>query len=96
MMKLWIDKGQYELFHQRFGHPGERVMQNLHLHVNDVPNLKGNSFYKCLSCLHAKIQNRTTKLNSPALPAVTTIPSAPEQQQQLENGQEFSMDFGFM
>jgi hypothetical protein len=54
--------GKYELFHQRFGHPGERVMQSLHIHVNDVPILKGNSFYKYISCLYAKMHNRNTKL----------------------------------
>jgi hypothetical protein len=34
----------YELYHQRFAHPGERVMRFLHLHVDDVPKLRGNSF----------------------------------------------------
>jgi hypothetical protein len=101
--------GQYELFHQRFGHTGERTMQNLHLHVDDVPVLKGNSFYKCLSCLHAKMQNRNTKPTCSISPAdklcstfpadklsdaATEIPS--ETERNLENGQEFSMDFGFM
>ncbi len=92
--------GQYELFHQRFGHPGERTMQNLHLHVTDVPVLKGNSFYKCLSCLHAKMQNRNAKPACSISPAdkpsdaAKDIPSDTERD--LENGQEFSMDFGFM
>jgi hypothetical protein len=48
----------YELYHQRFGHPGERAMRTLHLHVDDVPELKGNSFYKCSSCIHAKMRQR--------------------------------------
>ncbi len=33
---------QYELYHQRFGHPGERTMSILHHHIDDVPNLQGN------------------------------------------------------
>jgi deoxyuridine 5'-triphosphate nucleotidohydrolase len=76
-------------------------MQSLHLHVNDVPILKGNSFYKCISCLHAKIQNRNTKPptvggtpNNSDL--ATSIPISELQYQPLENGQEFGMDYGFM
>jgi hypothetical protein len=49
---------QYELYHQRFGHPGERAMKELHKFVNDVPQLKGNSFYKCASCMHSKSKQR--------------------------------------
>jgi hypothetical protein len=51
----------YELYHQRFGHPGERIMIQLHKHVDDVPQLCGNAFYKCKSCAHAK-SKQTTKL----------------------------------
>lgn len=45
---------QFELFHQRFGHPGERAMTILHKYVDHVPPLKGHAFYKCASCAHAK------------------------------------------
>jgi hypothetical protein len=75
-------------------------MQSLHLHVNDVPVLKGNTFYKCFSCLHAKIQKRNTKLpnviNTATNHSTIAAISTNTQYQPLENGQEFSMDFGFM
>ena len=49
---------QYELYHQRFGHPGERIMSTLHHHIDDVPPLHGNAFYKCISCIRAKCRHR--------------------------------------
>jgi hypothetical protein len=84
---------QYELFHQYFGHPGERVMQQLHQHVDGVPLLRGNSFYKCLSCIHAKMSSRNTTSSTPHPLSHSTIPPLPCL---LENGQQFHMDFGFM
>jgi len=30
---------QYELYHQRLGHPGERIMSIAHLHIEQLPQL---------------------------------------------------------
>ncbi len=46
---------KYELFHQRFGHPGQQTMSILHKYVDHIPPLKGNPFYKCASCEHSKL-----------------------------------------
>ena len=44
----------FELWHQRLCHPGNSIMANIHQHVKNVPSLKGNSFWKCPSCLSGK------------------------------------------
>ena len=41
---------EYELWHQRLGHPGQKVMEMIHKKVKGVPKLKGNAFYRCASC----------------------------------------------
>ena len=38
---------EYELWHQRLGHPGQKVIDIIHNKVKGVPKLKGNVFYKC-------------------------------------------------
>jgi hypothetical protein len=58
IIKRLNSAAQYELFHQRFGHPGERTMKQLHHFIDDVPILKGNAFYKCPSCMHTKCKQR--------------------------------------
>ncbi len=67
-------------------------MRTLHLHVDDVPELKGNSFYKCSSCIHAKMRQRpfnTTQKRQSSIPhPATHEPHFP--------GQQFHIDYGFM
>ena len=36
---------EYELWHQRLGHPGQKVMEMIHKKVKGVPKLRGNAFY---------------------------------------------------
>jgi len=67
-------------------------MSELHKYLDDVPPLKGNQFYKCASCMHAKSKQRSYSTPSTAIKGVhqdttseTTVP-----------GQNFYMDFGFM
>lgn len=89
-VRYMSQKATYELYHQRFGHPGERAMRILHLHVDDVPELKGNSFYKCSSCLHGKMKQRpyNTSHKTPTKPSnPTTLTYC---------GQSFNIDYGFM
>ncbi len=92
---------QYELFHQRFGHPGERTMSILHKHVDHVPQLKGNSFYKCASCLHAKSKQRAhnnTSLQDTMTPSTHNSNStiSDNNEPPIQCGQHFNIDFGFM
>ncbi len=46
---------KWELWHQRLGHCGTRVLENIHKHVHGVPKLQGNAFYKCPSCMSGKL-----------------------------------------
>jgi len=40
----------YELIHARLGHPGERVMQNIHKHTVGIPKLKKPPLFRCGAC----------------------------------------------
>jgi len=82
---------QYELYHQRLGHPGERIMSIAHLHIEQLPQLRGVPFYKCASCAHAKLRRCHHESGNHN----TTHPNAntPETQ---HCGQRFSIGFGFM
>ncbi len=86
---------QYELFHQHFGHPGQQTMSILHLHVNDVPPLHGNSFYKCLSCVHTKSRHRSYN-KKPTKPIPLTTKKDIKQGINILPGQHFNVDFGFL
>jgi hypothetical protein len=89
---------QYELFHQRFGHPGQRAMSLLHKFVAHVPPLKGSPCYKCASCAHAKSTRRTHE--PPSACSITTPQASaapnPLSQPTAACGQHFAIDFGFM
>ena len=49
------DAAKYELWHQRLGHCGAWALENAHKHCIGVPKLRGNSFYKCPSCMAGKL-----------------------------------------
>jgi transposase InsO family protein len=88
---------QYKLWHQRLGHPGERVMSIVHLHIDQIPPLRGTAFYKCSSCAHAILPRRHhTSSSATHKPAHETpiMPTADPDTTQC--GQHFSIDFGFM
>jgi hypothetical protein len=90
---------QYELYHQCFGHPGERAMSELHKYIDDVPQLKGNAFYKCSSCMHAKCKQRPHKITQETgITKQLENTNSTEQPQSISthNGRSFYMDFGFM
>jgi hypothetical protein len=48
----------YELYHQRLGHCGKKILSKVHKHIKGIPQLKGNSFYLCASCALSKITRR--------------------------------------
>jgi len=80
----------YELWHQRLGHPGKRAMCTIHLYMDDIPELRCNSFYKCSSCLHAKMTQRAHNTSHKIKVQVesTTQPTYCDQ--------SFHIDYGFM
>ena len=77
-------KAEYELWYQRLGHAGERVLQNIHKCVDGVPNLYALKyhFHKCECCMHGKVKSapkqKPTHIVTPA------------------RGQMFNVDFGFV
>ena len=77
-------KAEYELWHQRLGHAGEKVLQNIHKCVDGIPNLHAHkhNFHKCECCMRGKVKsarkNKSTHI-------VTTA-----------RGQMYHMDFGFV
>ncbi len=93
-------EGNYELYHQRLGHPGERAMSIIHKHVDHIPPLKRHDLYKCEACEHAKRRSRNTTSNasttSPMAQSIDTIPNTRDDQSSAVCGQHFSIDYGFM
>ena len=76
----------HELWHQRLCHPGKSMMENIHKTADGIPNLMHgrNSFYKCQTCMRAKVQSASKNKNA-------------EPTFQVERpGQQFHMDFGFV
>lgn len=73
----------HELWHQRLGHPGQKITQTISSCVHGVPKIHQyrNHFYQCDSCLKAKISKQ---------PKPKTTPSTVS-----KFGQWFHMDFGF-
>lgn len=75
---------EHELWHQRLGHAGDKVMTTIHKFVDGIPDLQRgrNYLYKCKCCMKSKVKaavkNKTTH-------TVTT-----------GRGQQFHMDFGFV
>lgn len=75
---------EYELWHQRLAHTGERMMSTIHQCVYDIPNLHTHkhNFHKCECCMLGKVKS------APKKKTTSTITSA--------RGQMFLMDFGFV
>jgi hypothetical protein len=79
----WISMAaQYELIHARMGHPGEKVVENIHQHVDGIPKVTKPPLYKCATCTYVNITKRaitqkqlqtiTNALHAP--PEMTAIP----------------------
>ena len=56
------DAAKYELWHQRLGHCGSWAMTEAHKHCVGVPKLRGNSFYKCPSCMMGKLCTKRSNI----------------------------------
>jgi dUTP pyrophosphatase len=101
----------FELWHHRLTHSCKQKVLSAHKHIKGVPKLKGNPFYQCPSCNHAKPRRRSA--DSPKTPLRATIPPtvtitnlsdeldyldlvSPETEfPDLQICQMFYMDFGF-
>ena len=101
---------QYELWHQRCGHAGSSTMEKLHNHVIGMPRLKGNSLYRCPSCMAGKLctKNRIGRKNKSFLQRQALAQQALDTDSihvikhddlylpNIEPGQKFHMDYGFV
>ena len=98
----------YELWHQRLCHPGQTIMDTIHKHADNVPKLKGNSFWKCPSCMQGKCtKSYHTKQCKPKQKSKfkkVTLQDLLYQDPEKDDiylpkalpGQHFHCDFGFM
>ena len=95
----------YELWHQRTAHAGLNTLETLHKHVNGVPALKGNAFYRCPSCMSGKLCTKrsigkptTSKGAKSQQHKSLPVPPKPTttNKENLLPGQHFAMDFGFV
>ena len=77
----------HALWHQRLCHPGETVTQMISKTAEGVPNLNDgrNAFFKCNSCMRAKMERVSKLKNNDTRDSHTYGP-----------GQMFHMDFGFV
>jgi deoxyuridine 5'-triphosphate nucleotidohydrolase len=100
---------KYELWHQRLCHPGISTMESIHKHVIGIPKLKGNSFYRCPSCMSGKLCNKrsigkspiTKTIGSTKPPSQATVETTKNEEDTIYipnalPGQHFHMDFGFV
>ena len=99
---------QYELWHQRLGHPGKSTMECIHHHATGIPQLKGNSFYGCPTCMPEKLSikqkfGRNKKKSKISQAATELVKEMINQEKDddlylpnAEAGQHFHMDFGFV
>jgi dUTP pyrophosphatase len=81
----------YQLWHHRLGHPGEKVMSLIHKQVKGVPKLHKHQFFNCAACLtknlrKAHIGDRKQYIKTKETP----------KNEDIQPGQRLHMDFGFV
>ena len=96
----------YELWHQRSGHAGITALHNWHIHADGVPELKGNPFYKCPSCMYAKLSKKKPigkgtsgnhrKMTDNVVSEDLLTKGKLNPKAANKPGQQFAMDFGFV
>ena len=95
----------FELWHLRLGHPGTKIIEQIHKHVIGIPLLRGNKFYNCSSCMYGKFcnkpisKNKSTSTQKSDMHTTTTTTTTTTQQQQQNFaavGQHLHMDYGFV
>ena len=73
---------EYEIWHQRLIHPGQKCMDTIHHCVDGIPKLKRHDFHTCPICQETKIAHQYNK--------------NPEESNSRQVGEIFSMDYGFV
>jgi hypothetical protein len=63
--------GLYDLYHARLGHPGERTLSIVHLHVDGIPKLVKPFLYKCRTCMLVNATKRAVAARQ-LLPNITS------------------------
>ena len=90
-------EAEHELWHNRLGHPGIRVMQEVHKNVTGVPATTANKFYRCGTCLHSKFRRNPIGKKKKQSKKPAGAPPDPQQSKPpLKPGQSFYCDFGFI
>ena len=79
------DAAKWELWHQRLGHCGTKVLQDLHKHAIGVPKLKGNAFYKCPSCMAGKLCTKQPTHRKRNLGTVPREPATPLSKDEVDD-----------
>jgi hypothetical protein len=79
----------YELWHNRLGHPGQSIMSIIHNHASGIPKLKRNKFYSCSSCISAKFRKQHIGPKKTYCKVATDT-------KPCEIGQHIHADFGFV
>ena len=94
---------EHELWHQRLAHPGTNAMNTIHHHAINVPKLRGNSFWKCPSCMACKSTKSYHIRNNHKSNKKVTLSDLlePTEYDDLSlptalPGQHFHFDFGFV
>ena len=89
----------FELWHQRLGHCRKSTLEIMHRHAIGVPEVRGNTFYKCASCLSSKITKKPFQRKDRASRVMYIAPAPDPDDIHLSKaspGQHFHMDFGFV
>lgn len=75
---------EFELWHQRLGHAGDKALANVHKCADGIPNLPPNRqyFYKCECCMRGKV--------------IAAVKNKHTTSTAKRRGEQFHMDFGFV
>jgi hypothetical protein len=88
-VKMLSTGASYELWHNLLGHPGERIMTEIHKHVSGVPKLKRNKFYSCSARISAKFKKNH-------IGSKRKMVKMPTNKRRCQVGQHLHADFGFV
>lgn len=72
---------EYALWHHRLGHPNSTALENAHKYCKGVPKLRTPNFYKCQTCMAAKIKKQADA------PKHRKIPKQLEAEERIHPGQ---------
>jgi dUTP pyrophosphatase len=79
----------YQIWHQRLGHPGHKIMQEASKHCKGIPTMKRPQFFSCNTCNSSKF--RKQHIGKTKMSTQSTSPIIKN-----EVGQHLHIDFGFV